>query len=59
MSGAGRNSKGGLAQRHLPPRTVCKVCWQTVFATDETQWVTSPAPGIAHATCTREPTTED
>lgn len=50
---------GRLAQKHLPPRTVCKVCWHTVFATDETEWVTSPAPGIAHATCVREPTTED
>lgn len=55
----GRNSKGGLTERHHPPRTACKICWCSVFPTDETVWVTSPDPGICHATCVKEPTTED
>lgn len=55
----GRNTRSGLAERHLPPRTVCKICWTSVYPDDATSWVTSPAPGIAHTKCTQEPTTKD
>lgn len=59
MTAIGRNTRSGLADRHLPPRTACKICWCSVFPTDETVWVTTPAPGIAHKSCAEETTTED
>lgn len=36
------------------PRTTCKICWCSIFADDDTEWVTTPAPGIAHKICARE-----
>jgi hypothetical protein len=36
------------------PPTICKICWQSVFGADYTTWVTTPCPGLAHATCARE-----
>jgi len=51
---AGRNTRGGHAERTAPPRTKCKICWCSVFPEDDTMWVTSPQPGIAHTTCTKD-----
>lgn len=55
----GRNTRGGLTERHHPPRAKCKICECSVFPTDETAWVTSPYPGLAHKTCAEESTTKD
>jgi len=42
----------GDAQK--PPRTTCKICNCSIFVGDETRWVTSPNPGLAHRICADE-----
>lgn len=37
-----------------PPVTVCKICWRNIYQGEETVWVTSPAPGIAHRYCSEK-----
>lgn len=44
----------GLADQRRAPRTTCKVCWCSIFATDDTSWVTHPNPGLAHTVCAEE-----
>lgn len=34
------------------PKTVCKICWLSIYQGDTTVWVISPAPGLAHIECT-------
>jgi len=45
---------GRLSDIRRAPRTTCKVCWCSVFADDDTAWVTEPNPGIAHRVCAEE-----
>lgn len=51
-----REDTGRLAGARQPPRTTCKICWKGVYSADETAWVVSPNPGIAHETCARKKT---
>jgi hypothetical protein len=45
---------GRFTDARRAPRTTCKVCWCSVFADDDTVWVTEPNPGIAHRICAEE-----
>ena len=47
--------RGRFSDGYRAPRTTCKVCWCSIFAEDDTVWVTQPNPGIAHRICTEEP----
>lgn len=54
-----KKGSGRLAGMRQPPRTTCKVCWSSVYVTDDTTWVTSPSPGIAHTACVEDPTAKE
>lgn len=61
MGAFGMSNTGGLANRHHPPKTQCKICWCSIFPQDDTVWVRTPSPGLAHKTCAepKEPETKD
>ena len=45
---------GTSSDGRRPPRTTCKICWCSVFAEDDVEWVIAPSPGIAHKICAVE-----
>jgi hypothetical protein len=49
------DAKSGAPSGQRPPRTTCKICWCSIFAEDDTRWVTQPNPGLAHRVCVEEP----
>lgn len=50
---------GALTGMRKPPRTTCKICWCSIFESEETKWVISPSPGIAHKDCPESPEQEE
>lgn len=47
------HEEGRLTDIRKAPRTTCKICWCSIYNEDETIWVISPAPGLAHKVCVR------
>lgn len=37
-----------------PPRSTCKICWHSIYVHQETDWVVSPNPGLAHQDCAQK-----
>lgn len=49
-----RNTTASISHAERPPRTQCKICDCSIFIGDDTVWVISPRPGLAHRICAEE-----
>jgi hypothetical protein len=49
-----KNTRAPFGTSRNPPRTTCKICGCSIFEGDETAWVVSPNPGLAHQVCAEE-----
>lgn len=50
----GLDTTGRFTDVGKAPRTTCKICWCNIYAEDDTVWVVTPNPGIAHRACAEE-----
>jgi hypothetical protein len=50
----GHNMTSRIGDAQRPPRTQCKICDCSIFIGDDTVWVISPRPGLAHRICAEE-----